>query len=259
LLFGTAYISPSIYFRYKAWVGVNNQYAHLPSYLFGKKLRSEKLYSLELSHCYEYKHRLSSLVSLYVEQARDMIRETGEQLTGYTFYFKDGTVVNNAVIEIPTNSGIQTDFGIDILEKYRFLRNWSIYLGYSYLNAKIRLNGKTFNAPKVSNHKVKLGITGTVSNLIGLNIRMRWWSGIYTTPCNPMYRGRKLKGALIVDANLRWIRWDPRWEIDFTVKNLFNTKYFTSGTESEDPTYGTSLPKIPQDPRQWLVGIYYHF
>ena len=259
LLLGTAYIPPSIYIRYKAWIGVNNQYAHLPSYLFDKKLKSEKLYSLELSHCYEYKHKLSSLISLYVEQAHDMIREAGEQLTGYTFYFKDGSVVNDAVVEIPTNSGIQTDFGVDILEKYRFLKHWSIYLGYSYLNAKIRLNGKTYNAPKVSNHKVKFGITGTIADLIGLNIRMRWWSGIYTTPYNPMYRGRKLKGALVVDANLRWIRWDPKWEIDFTVKNLFNTKYFTSGTESEDPTYGTSLPKIPQNPRQWLVSIYYHF
>ena len=254
LLFGTAYISPSVYYRYKAWSDGDNNYAHLPLGLFGKKLKSEKLYSIELSHVYDIHRSFSSLISIYFEQANNMIQEEGKKLTDYTFYYRDGTVATNGVVEVPINSGIQTDFGLDLMEKYRFWRHWFVYLGYSYLNARIRLNGVNFDAPKVSDHKVYVGINGVLDKF-GFDLNGRWWSGIHTQLSNPMYRGRKIKGELIVNAHIRWLEWAPRVEIDFTVRNLFNTKYFTAGVASEDPTYGTALPKIPQDPREWWLGV----
>ncbi len=256
LMYARSYISPSAYFQYKAWAG--DSYAHLPAFYFSEHLKPERLESLELSYSL-VASRLSLDVSGYVSQARNMIQEASATFSDITLFYKDGSVVSGATVEIPGNSGTQKTVGLDLLGKVRIYCNWSAYLYYSYMDAQIHKKGEDYWAPKVSMHKLGFGITGILYNRLGIHLRGRWWSGIYTMPTNPLYQGRKLKGHMILDANIRWLRIFPNTDLTLTINNLLDEKYFTAGNETENHTSGASLPMVPQNPREILIGLSYHF
>ena len=258
LSYATAYISPSPYYTYKAWADEDAAYAHLPAFYFGRELEQEKLQSLELSYS-AVAGRASLNASAYASRARNMIQEGLTTIPGVTLYYRDGSTVPGAVVEIPGNSGTQDSIGMDVLGRVRIYCNWSSYLCYSYLDARIREGRLHYRAPKVSMHKVGFGLTGVLFNHLGIHLRGRWWSGIYTMPANPLYRGRKLKGHLVLDANIRWLRIFPSTDLSITINNLLDDRYFTAGNESENHSCGASLPMVPQDPRQILVGLTYRF
>ncbi len=255
-MYGTAYISPSVYFQKKRWA--DGPYVHIPSECLDKKLDSEKVQSFEVS--YSVKKELFSFNgSVYFTQARDMIQEAGGRLAGNTVYYKDGRIFDNATLEFPVNSGIQTNIGVDLSGNILLGRHWSAYLNYSFINSRIHLNHHEYDAPKISTHKAGFGFTGLLWDHLSLHIRGHWWSGIHTQSSNPLYRGGKIKGQMIFDANVRWINLLPGLDMVLTINNLFDEKYFTAGSESEDHTTGASLPLVPQNPREILLGISYRF
>ena len=254
LMYGHAYISPSAYFLYKAWADKN--YAHLPPFALGKTLDPEKVDSLELSYT-KHGRRLFFSISGYFLQSHDIIHEAG------SFYTIPGVFSDlkekKLVVEIPTNSGQQTNFGIDINSKYKIFPEITIYLNYSFINARTRLHGHSYDSPKISNHKIMAGITGYLGKHLSYNFRCRWRSEIHTQPSNAVYRGGTIPGIFQVDANLRWLQLLPGLDLEFTAKNLLNSKYFLAANESGDPTNGASLPRVPQDPFSFLIGIKYKF
>ncbi len=257
LSYGTAYIAPSLYYLQKAWAG--RSIVHVPPELLGEDLESEKLQSVELA--YSALHGPFSLdASIYYSQARDLIVESSGRAPGFSLILPDGSINRNIVAEYPKNMGTQDIFGVDFLGKWRLSSLWSVYLYYSYIYDRMRLQGKEFAMPKVSDHKIGGGITGLLWNNLTCHLQFRWWSGIHTARTNPVYQGRKLKGGLVFDASLRWTN-VGRVGLDLvvTAENLLNTEYFTAGSQSEDPRFGASLPKIPQEPRRLLAGIEYHF
>ncbi|WP_141674227.1 TonB-dependent receptor plug domain-containing protein, partial [Dissulfuribacter thermophilus] len=256
LLYGTAFISPSPYFRYKEWLGTN--YAHLPPDVMGTKLKPERLKTFEIA----YIKRLNFAelnISAFYSITKDAIQEAGAQVSGNTLYLSNGEVIDNAVIEYPINSGKQRTFGIDLLFTGRVSKCLSYRAWYSFINARTKLMGKTFDAPKVSTHKFGFGLTLRPSNSLLMNLRTRWWSGIHTQPGNPLFHGGKIKGKCIVDAHLSYKTPIKRVEFTLDAKNLLNVDYFTAGAQSEDHRFGGSLPLIPQRPREIYFGLTYIF
>ena len=257
LSYGTAYISPSLYYLKKAWA--DRSMVHLPPGMLGKRLEPEKLQSVELAYS-ALMGPLSLESSLYYSQARDLILESAGREGGYAVIFPDDTLVRDITAEYPKNMGTLHTYGLDLMAKYRISRLWSLYLYYSYLNDRMRLHGHNFPAAKVSDHKVGGGVTGLLLNGLTCHLRFRWWSGIHTARTNPVYRGRKIKGGLLVDAALRWANLGlDGLDLVVTAHNLMNVEYFTAGSQSEDPRFGASLPKVPQEPRELLIGLEYRF
>ena len=257
LSYGTAYISPSLYFLKKAWVG--STIVHLPPDLLGEDLESEKVQSWELAYSLT-SERFVIDISAYYNYVRDLIIESAGREEGFSVYFENGSEARDVVAEFPKNAGSQTSVGVDVMAKYRFSRLWSFYLYYSYVNDRIDLAGGEFDAPKVSNHKAGGGITGLLLGGLTCHLRFRWWSGINTTPMNPLYEGGRIKGYMVLDAALRWSNLFTRGlDLVVTINNLLNTEYFTAGSQSEDHRAGASLPKIPQEPREVLLGLEYRF
>ena len=255
LMYGHAYISPSAYFKYKAWA--DNNYAHLSPSIFGKNLDSEKIYSLELSYS-KHSERFSFTLSTYFSQAVDAIQEAGKFIPVKEFIY-DSTSLSNAIVEIPTNAGTQNNFGIDLYSNYKITPFLTLNFGYSFINARTRLRGHSFDSPKISNHKIIAGLTGYLGKNFAYNLRCRWRSEIHTQPQNSVYRGGTIPGIFQIDANLRWVNLLPGLDVEFTAKNLLNSKYFTAANESGDPTNGASLPRVPQDPFSFLFGLRYKF
>ncbi len=256
LMYGTAYISPSPYFNCKAWA--ENGYAHLPPGLFQKKLEPERLQSIEMAYT-DNGIGYAMTVSVYFTEARNLLQEGYKRIYGNTFVLRNGSIVDDAVVELPGNSGLQRNFGIDFLLKKNLFRDWRLSIRYSFLNARKRLHRHLFDAPKVSRHKAGASISGTIWSHVLLNLRGRWWSGIHTMPSNPEYRGRKLKAHAVFDLNIRCIDLPHDLELDLTINNLFDEHYCTAGNETEDQTTGASLPFVPQDPRRFLLGLSYRF
>jgi len=253
-MYGRAYISPSAYFRFKAWVDKN--YAHLPPSVFGRRLEPEKVSSLELNYS---KHTKSLFLNLsaYVSRSTDSILEAGYFMNNIFLVTESGT--QKATVEIADNVGRVTNFGIDIGASYKFSRAAVVNLGYSFINSRQRLRGHSFDGPKISNHKIMAGITGYLGKHFSYNIRCRWRSEIHTNPTNTVYKGSTIPGIFLLDANLRWLDLLPGLDAQLTIKNLLDSKYFTAANESGDPTNGTSLPRIPQNPFSFLIGVSHKF
>ncbi len=254
LMYGHAYISPSAYFRYKAWV--DNNYAHLPPSVFGQSLDPEKVSSIELSYSRHTK-RLFLNVSTYVSRSVNSIQEAGR-------FFRNVFLVTNkggekATVEIADNTGRLTNFGVDIAASYKFSRMATINIGYSFINSRQHLRGHSFDGPKISSHKIMAGITGYIGSHLSYNLRCRWRSEIHSSPFNTVYHGSTIPGIFLVDANLRWIDLVPGIDAHITMKNLLDSKYFTAANESGDPTNGASLPRVPQDPFSLMVGFSYRY
>ncbi len=258
LMYARAYIFPSPYFRYKTWMDEQGDYAHLSPELFDMELDPERVESLELSY-ERHGRRLNLNLSLFWSQARDMIQETGRRIHGNTFYLLDGTVIPDGVIELPENSGMQTNWGAELSMLFRFLPELSIDLDYSFIYARVQLDGHEFDAPKVSNHKVAAGLSGVIFDTFSYSLRCRWMSGIHTQPSNPIYEGKTMPGAFIVDGNFRWLDLFPGADLELKVNNLLDHHYFTSGNGNEDPSNGTALPRIPQSPFQLYVGLSFRY
>ncbi|NPA94905.1 MAG: TonB-dependent receptor [Thermodesulfobacteria bacterium] len=254
LMYGHAYISPSAYFRFKAWV--DNNYAHLPPSVFGYHLKPEKVSSVELSYS-KHTERLFLNMSAYVSRSTDSIQEAGRFLDNVLFVTSEG--IQEATVEITDNTGRQTNFGIDLAASYRLSRFATINFGYSFINARQRLRGHSFDAPKISNHKFLAGITGYVGKHFSYNVRCRWISEIHTSPTNTVYHGTTIPGIFLIDANIRWLNLLPGLDAHLTIKNLLDSKYFTAANGSGDPTNGASLPRVPQDPLSFLMGLSYRF
>ncbi len=254
LMYGHAYISPSAYFRYKAWV--DNNYAHLPPSVFGYSLKPEKVSSVELSYS-KHTERLFINLSTYVSRSTDSIQEAGRFLQDVRFVTSRG--VEDATVEITDNAGRLTNFGIDLAVSYKLNRLATFNFGYSFINARQRLRGHSFDAPKVSNHKIMAGVTGYIGRHFSYNLRCRWRSEIHTSPTNTVYHGTTIPGIFLIDANIRWLNLLPGLDAHMTIKNLLDSKYFTAANESGDPTNGASLPRVPQDPFSFLMGLSYKF
>ncbi len=254
LMYGHAYISPSAYFRFKAWVDKN--YAHLPPSVFGRNLDPEKVSSLEFSYSRHTK-RMFLNISTYVSRSVDSIQEAGCFFKNVSLVTKNGT--EGATVEIADNTGRVTNFGIDLAASYKFDRLATFNFGYSFINSRQHLRGHSFDGPKISNHKIMAGVTGYFGRHLSYNVRCRWRSEIHTSPYNTVYHGTTIPGIFLVDANLRWADILPGLDAHFTVKNLLDSKYFTAANESGDPTNGASLPRVPQDPFSFMMGISYRF
>ncbi len=254
LMYGHAYISPSAYFKFKAWVDKN--YAHLPPSVFGRNLDPEKVSSLELSYSRHTK-RIFLNISTYVSRSVDSIQEAGCFFKNVSLVTKNGT--EGATVEIADNTGRVTNFGIDLAASYKFDRLATFNFGYSFINSRQHLRGHSFDGPKISNHKIMAGVTGYFGRHLSYNVRCRWRSEIHTSPYNTVYYGTTIPGIFLVDANLRWADILPGLDVHFTVKNLLDSKYFTAANESGDPTNGASLPRVPQDPFSFMMGISYRF
>ncbi len=254
LMFGQAYISPSAYFRFKAWV--DNNYAHLPPSTFGRNLDPEKVSSLELSYSKHTKRFFMNL-STYVSRSRDSIQEAGSFIRD-VFFVTDGTQ-EKATVELADNVGRLTNFGIDVSINYKFSRPFILNFGYSFINSRQHLRGHSFDGPKISNHKLMGGITGYIGDHFSYNLRCRWRSEIHTSPTNTVYHGSTIPGIFLLDANLRWLNLLPGLDAHLTLRNILDSKYFTAANESGDPTNGASLPRVPQDPFSFLIGLSYRF
>ncbi len=254
LMYGHAYISPSAYFRFKAWVDKN--YAHLPPSVFGRNLDPEKVSSLEFSYS-KHTKRLSFNIATYVSRSVDSIQEAGRFFKNVLMVSNEGT--EKATVEVADNTGRVTNFGIDLAISYRLDRLAILNFGYSFINSRQHLRGHSFDGPKVSNHKVMAGITGYLGNHLSYNLRCRWRSEIHTSPYNTVYHGTTIPGIFLLDANLRWKDILPGLDAHLTMKNLLNSKYFTAANESGDPINGASLPRVPQDPFGFMMGISYRF
>lgn len=256
LMYGNAYISPSAYFRYKSWA--DNSYAHLPPGLFDEKLNSERIQSVEISYS-RHTERLYGTFSLYFSQARDMIQEGGKLIKNNTFFYKDGRILGDATVEIPCNAGTQTNFGFDLFGSYRINSLLTLNLGYSFINARVRIDHHTYDAPKISSHKIMAGITGQFGRHLAYNIRCRWRSDIHTQPSNAVYMGNTIPGIFLLDSNIRWLDILPGLDAALTIKNILDTRYFTAGNGREEPVNGASLPRVPQNPIEFLIGMSYRY
>ncbi len=254
LMYGRAYISPSAYFRFKAWVDYN--YAHLPPSVFGRRLDPEKVSSIELNYS-RHTRRFFLNVSTYVSRSTDSILEAGRFIKDVLLVTETG--MQKATVEIADNVGKVTNFGIDIGASYKFSRAVVANFGYSFINSRQRLRGHSFDGPKISNHKVMAGLTGYLGEHFSYNIRCRWRSEIHTNPTNTVYHGSTIPGIFLLDANLRWLNLLPGLDAQLTIKNLLDSKYFTAANESGDPTNGASLPRVPQDPFSFLIGVSHTF
>ncbi len=254
LMYGEAYISPSAYFRFKAWVDKN--FAHLPPSVFNRTLDPEKVSSVELNYsCHT--QNLFVNISAYISRSTDSIQEAGQFLKNVYLITEQGS--QKATVEIADNTGRVTNFGIDIGTSYKFNRAATLNFAYSFINSRQHLRGHNFDGPKISNHKIMAGITGYIGDHFSYNLRCRWRSEIHTSPTNTVYNGSTIPGIFLVDANIRWLNLLPDLDAYLTLKNLLDSKYFTAANESGDPTNGASLPRVPQDPFSFMVGVNYRF
>ena len=254
LMFGQAFISPSAYFKFKAWA--DKDYAHLPSFLFGKELEPEKITSVEFNYSRHTKNLYLS-ASIYFSRSVDTIQEAGELLKAKAIMADDS--IKDYTIEIPVNAGTQKNFGIDLYSTYKLNENFSVNLGYSFLNARTSLHGHSYDSPKVSHHKVYAGFTGYWGRHLVFNLKGRWRSAIHTAPTNTVYKGGTIPGIFLLDMNLEWRNLLKGLSLKFTAKNLLNSKYFTAANESGDPTNGASLPRVPQEPFRFFLGLDYAY
>ncbi len=256
LLYGTAFISPSAYFRYKEWLGTN--YVHLPPDVVGKKLEPEKISVYEINFLRRFSQFSMNLATFYSE-AKDIIQEAGGKLSGVTLYQDEVKSLGDAVAEYPINTGRQRTFGLDLMINGDVTKTISYRLWYSFLNARSEVDGDTFDSPKVSTHKFGLGLTLRPIERLLIDLRSRWWSGIHTLPDNPLYHGGKIKGALILDAHISYHLPIEGVELKFDARNLLNVDYYTAGAQNEDHRFGGSLPMIPQRPRELYLELTFRY
>ncbi len=258
LNYGKAYIFPSPYFRFKAWADESAQYVHLNPDIFGEKLSPERLESVELNW-QKIQKDFSWSISLFWAQTRDMIQESGIEIPGNTFFLTDGRVVSNGTVELPANFGMQTNVGVELSSRIRIMPELNIDLQYSFINARIRMGDEEFDAPKVSNHKVAIGVSGTVLDRFQYSLTGRWHSDIHTQRTNSVYHGDKMAGAFLLDGNLRVLDIFPGADLEFKANNLLDRHYYGAGTASEDSVAGVSLPRIPQAPFQFYLGLSFRY
>ncbi|MCX7716412.1 MAG: TonB-dependent receptor [Endomicrobia bacterium] len=264
-LYGNAFISPSMWSNYLFWMAPF--YGHVNPESFGLSLNPEKLRNIEWSLTYKLTNNFLSSLTVYQHFSEDIITNR--------FYKEmkildtpEGPISINPTgvrgIETSVNSGEQNVLGMDLTINYKFLPKWTIDTNYSYITGKVKERGEETNLPKVSQHKINIGISGELFNHFSFSLRNRWISEIETMPSNS-YEGKnyggdnKLDGYFLTNFYIRVFNFVKGLEFSLRIDNLFDSRIYGVGLDNENDDYGNVFPKVPFDPRTVLVGVSYRF
>uniref|UniRef100_A0A7C4YI00 TonB-dependent receptor n=1 Tax=candidate division WOR-3 bacterium TaxID=2052148 RepID=A0A7C4YI00_UNCW3 len=260
LLYGQAFISPSMWSNYIFWM--SQTFGHVEPKALGLKLEPERLRSIEGSFTYKFTSNLIATAIMYHHQSEDIIcnRYYGEL---DILKSRDDTVITHGV-ETSVNSGVQKVTGGDLIVDFKFLPDWHINGNYSYVEGTIEENGKKIDLPKVSPHKFVIGISGEILGHFGIYVRGRWLNEIRTMPSNNYagsdYGGKNsLPGYFLTYINLRFFNFVKGLEAFVKIDNPLNKKYYGVGMDNENDDYGNVFPRLPLDPRTILCGVTYKF
>lgn len=258
-LYGTAYISPSNYFRWENWAAVSGM--HIPN----EEIEPEKIKSYEINIGYYLNQNYLVSISLFRNDMTDIIRpiQLNYEINndGHPYYnplrLLIGQTVNSGFVETNMNKGEIYSQGIEI----------SINADYSNFDAKFTLsyldgedNESMSAIPKVSTYKANLNIGYRVKNFYS-TLLLRYFSDIEVTSTNSLYgigadkEGEKIPGATILYGNLGYKIYDNLW-IKLSVENIFNTKHYGAAPYAES---GWIQPRSPQALRKIFIGMKYSF
>ena len=115
---------------------------------------------------------------------------------------------------------------------------------------------KTFDLAKIPHHKVLAGLTvRPLPNLVA-DVRLRWLSDVQTRPSNSEFQGRMMPGYYDLNLNLRAEDLVPGLDAHLLIQNLTDHRYYQFGPIGES---GTTLPRTPQPPFRFLLGLSYRW
>jgi len=269
LLYGTAFISPSIWANNIFWMTAG--YGHVTPDIMGIKLKPETLESYELNLNYEFTPQWVATLDVYYSTLKDFLQ--GQYYAGkLNIIAREGETPVLSDIETAANLGDQNLFGADLTTKYQFLPNWDVSGSYSYVGGKTN-DPQSVDLPevdtyKIATHKGIVGVTGRFFDHFSVFVRERLTGEMVTSPRNQLVGSdsaalgnNRLTGYAVTDLTLRMYDYPKGLGIFVRVENVFDAKYYGVGIEDERYAnyVGNFLPKVPFDPRTILVGVNFAF
>ncbi len=251
LLYGTAYIQPSNFYKYENFA--NPFIMHVPNeYLEPEKLEN---YSLDISYILGKTFSLHG--ALFFNKMDDIIRpvQAPAQENDYPYYnpYRD----DQGYVQYNGNQGEIESRGGEITLKYKIER-FMTDLSYSYVTGED--NG--FDIPQISEHKITLNSSYTGEKWSG-GLTLKYYADVSTDRNNYKYGSAEkggdesysFDGALIAYLNLIY-RWNKHLSSNLSIDNLFDTKHYGGVPFDGSPVV---VPQTPQPLRKIYVGLKYSF
>lgn len=258
LLFGTAYIQPSNYYR---WENFANPFIlHIPN----QDIKPERITNISLSTIYYPTSNFYVRFDLFRNDLKDMINAVIVDSTfngGKLFYNPYRQIlgltpyVNWA--EINANLGEIYTQGFEIEFNYK-LSNFVFNLSYTYTTGKDK-NEKDDNVKlaKISPHKINFNTDFSYGNFKA-GLTLRYYSDVWTLRSNSLYgdagtKTYKFEGAFVAYLNLAY-HLTENLEANLSIENLLNTKHYGAAPYGES---GWVLGRVPQALRKIFFGLHF--
>ncbi len=251
ILYGSAYIAPSNYYRWENWA---NPYAlHIPNL----DIKPEKLQNFSVSITQYIGTNTSVRVEGFYNKLTDVIvpipaaKQNGNYpyynplaISGdpYKSYLEDPS---GYFVEVNANQGSITTKGLELQVNYKYQ---NLLLDFSYAYCKGDDGG--YELPKVSPHKVIMNVSYIYDDL-SLALTGRYYSDVRTSITNNEFKGGTFEGAFLLYLNANY-NITKEVSLNLSVDNLLNTKHYGAAPYGEG-VWITS--RAPQALRTVYFGI----
>jgi iron complex outermembrane receptor protein len=255
LLYGSAYIAPSNYYRWENWA---NPYAmHIPNL----DIKPEKLQNFSVSLTQYLGTNTSVRIEGFYNKLTDVIvpvpapKQAGNYpyynplaISGDPFksYLEDPT---GYFVEINANQGNITTKGLEFQVNQKY-QNFLLDLSYSYCVG----DDGGYDLPKVSPHKIVLNASYLYSDF-SIAVTGRYYSDVRTAITNSEYKGGTFDGAFILYLNANY-NLSKEISLTLSIDNLLNKKHYGAAPYGEG-VWITS--RAPQALRTVYFGINTNF
>ncbi len=251
LLYGTAYIQPSNFYRYENFA--NPFLLHIPN----ESLEPEKLKNYSVDVSYTFGEHYAVHLAAYINKMENIIRavQAPAQAGNYPYY--NPYWKTPGFTEYNGNQGDIDSKGGEITLKHKFDRLLSS-LSYSYVSGE----DDGFEVAEISHHKITLNSSYTAEKWIAA-MTLRYYSEVSTDKNNYQYGSPEkggdgsyhFDGALIAYLNFIY-RFNKKLSANLSVDNVFDTKHYAGVPFDGSPVV---VPRTPQPLQQIFAGVKYSF
>lgn len=238
LLYGTAFQSPSLFDQYEQFIITDADVIMLPN----TGLDNQKMKSYEVSLKKNITKNYIFNASVYLNDLSNLIfRQELEETHGIY-----STVLQN------TNVGSQKSRGVDLRLDGHINKVISGFLYYSYIDSAYTLNSIERDLPRISRHKLGMGLNAAISTNLEVAIQTRWLGSITTANTNERFINQGTQpGYTLFDAHISYriadsTRFFSRFE------NLLNKDVEHGGLFGQSGAYA---PTVYQPKFKFMIGV----
>ncbi len=251
LLYGTAYIQPTNYYRYENFA--NPYIMHIPN----EDLAPEELTNYSLDITYALARNFLVRGSLYYNKMENIIRpvEAPAQADGYPYYnpYRD----TPGFVEYNGNKGEIISKGGEVSVSHS-IGGLTSALSYAYVTGE----DEGFDISQISEHKLILNTRYSAERWTA-GLTLRYYGEVNVDRDNYKYGDAEaggdesygFDGDLVAFLNLIYHVTD-RLDAQATVDNLFNSRHYAGSPFDGSPVVA---PRAPQPLREVYLGLRYAF